>query len=122
MSAPSAQTLLASELWVSFAALLRSYIAVARQNSGEAPKIAMAGDSLAVVADQARLEVRYDAEVRAGSWRLRGPHQEETRGRFELLPEGSIALGGEILDLDHAAINLATALMEAGAKSPRREP
>ncbi len=105
--------MLTTELWISFTSLLRSYVAAAGLDSGSPADVRETGDSIAVALGGARLEMRYEPASGEGNWRLRGS-AEEVQGRFALLPEGRFSLDGTVLDLDHAAIDFAAALKQAG--------
>lgn len=115
MIAPAAPPMPATELWISFTSLLRSYAAAAGLNTAEPAKIVATADTMIATAGSARLEMQYDATHWAGNWSLRSADQPESQGQFTLLPEGRIELDGTTLDLDHAAIDFAAALMQAAA-------
>ena len=119
MSAP-AGAMLSIELWISFTSLLRGYVAAANLNFGASSEVIATENSIAVSAGKARLEMQYQPATGAGNWGLRGSGRK-TQGRFALLPDGRIELDGNTLDLDHAAIDFAAALMQAAAPSAREE-
>ena len=114
MSAAVAEETLLSELWLSFASLLRSYAAAAGLSGGPAAEAAIAGESVTITCGAARLQIVCDPVTGAGNWQLRSGAQVVTEGRFDLLPEGRIALDGSTLDLDHAAIDLVQQLSKSG--------
>lgn len=116
MSAPVVEPMLKTELWVSFLSLLRSYAAAASLNSGAEIEATESGESIAMVAGSARLEMECDSLTGTGNWRLASGGAARRQGSFALLPDGRIELDENILELDHAAIDLAAALMHAGAE------
>ena len=119
MSAP-AGAMLSIELWISFTSLLRAYVAAAGLHGGESAEVAATENSISITAGHARLAMQYEPATGAGNWVLHGTIPQ-MRGRFELLPDGRIELDGTTLDLDHAAIDFAAALMQAAAQSAREE-
>ena len=62
------------------------------------------------------LSMQVDPHSGAGYWQLTGS-ATAMQGRFILLHDGRIALDGKMLDLDHAAIDFAAALMQAASAS-----
>jgi hypothetical protein len=119
VSVPVQESMLATELWVSFGSLLRSYTAAASLNLAKPAEVAIEGNRIEAVAGAAVLSIQYDPERRTGQWVLRAGtscEEPENSGAFELLPEGAILLEGRTIDLDHAAIDFAAALMLAAAK------
>jgi len=121
MSAAAEETMLSAELWLSFASLVRAYAAVASANAGPTPKVTVTGETIRVAAGSARLEMRCDPKTGAGNWTMSRGEALLTQGRLDLLPEGSIALDGKPLDLDHAAIDLVASVVNAAASSARDE-
>lgn len=114
MSALVREGMFTAELWISFSSLVRSYTAVASLNLKLPVNVVADELNLTASAGAARLCFQFDPASGAGNWLLRGG-REEMSGRFELLPEGRMALEGKLLDLDHAAIDFAAALMQAAA-------
>ena len=108
-----------AELWVSFASVLRSYVAAASLNSAAAFTVDSSENSISIATGEALLALRVDPRTGAGDWQLTG-YATEMQGRFILLHDGRIALDGNMLDLDHAAIDFAAALMQAA--SARQNP
>jgi len=107
-----AEPMIEIELWASFVSLLRSYAAAANLNLREPVRVEESGDSVAVVAGATRLAMRFDAGK--VSWEKTGPGNEA--GSFEFLPEGRIAVDGQVLDLDHVAIEFIDSVVK-GHKS-----
>ena len=117
MSVPVEESMLATELWVSFGSLVRSYAAAASLNLGEPAEVAIDGNQIEAAAGAAVLSIQYDPGSRRGSWLLRAAGSgQESSGEFELLPDGRVSLDGRTIDLDHAAIDFAAALMQAAAR------
>lgn len=116
MTAPTARTELAAELWVSFAAVLRSYAVVASLNGGEVPRVDVFENSVTITAGCTQFSMLCDRTNGAGSWRITDGEREEMMGRFEMLPEGRMLLDGRALDLDHAAIDLVACVMESAGR------
>jgi hypothetical protein len=109
-----------AELWISFASLLRSYVAAASLNSAAEVKVDADEGSIRIATGGATLAMQLDPQSGAGYWELRGC-SPALQGRFILLHDGRIALDGKMLDLDHAAIDFAAALMQAASMSAGRE-
>ncbi|HEX4007341.1 MAG TPA: hypothetical protein VHX60_14290 [Acidobacteriaceae bacterium] len=105
-----------AELWVSFAAMLRAYGLVAGLDGGAVPEIHATENSVTLAAGSARLDVHCDLQTGEGNWVLSGAHSS-TQGIFALMPDGRIALDGNRLDLDFAAIDLAASLMRDSASA-----
>jgi hypothetical protein len=112
---------LSSELWISFASLLRSYTAARGLNKAESADVMQKGDLIRIVAGNATMELTLHPHSWGGSWCLSSGGSLERRGQLTLLPEGRIAVDGNALDLDHAAIDLVASLMSAAAASARNE-
>ena len=108
-----------AELWVSFASVLRSYVAAASINADAAFTVDSTDNSISITSGEAVLAVDVDPQSGAGYWQLTGS-ATAMQGRFILLHDGRIALDGNMLDLDHAAIDCAAALMQAA--SARQNP
>jgi hypothetical protein len=108
-----------TELWMSFASLLRSYTAARTLNDEQSADMAQEGNSIRIVAGNAAMELTFDPDNSVGSWYLCSSIGQQTRGRLVLLPEGRIDIGGTVLDLDRAAIDLVASLMNAAAGSAR---
>jgi len=109
------------ELWISFASLLRSYVAARCLNDQESADVALKGESIRIVAANTAMELTLDPHDWSGSWCLSSGVGQQTRGRLALLPEGRIDIDGNVLDLDHAAIDLVASLMNAAAGSAGNE-
>lgn len=118
MSAAAAMTL-ASELWLSFAGLVRAYAASAALNANVLVEVVATEDAVAVMAGQARLALRINAAAGSGEWELRTASTTSAHGRFALLPEGRIELDGAETELDHAAIDLVALTMRAAKLAGR---
>jgi hypothetical protein len=108
-----------AELWVSFASVLRSYVAAASLHSATVFTVDSTESAISLRTDGAVLAFQVDPQNGAGYWQLNGS-ETSTQGRFILLHDGRIALDGKMLDLDHAAIDFAAALMQAA--SARQNP
>lgn len=108
-----------AELWVSFASVLRSYVAAASLNSAATFTVDSSENSIRIATGEAVLALQVDPQTGAGYWQLAGS-ATAMEGRFILLHDGRIALDGKMLDLDHAAIDFAAALMQAA--SARQNP
>ena len=104
-----------AELWVSFASLLRSYVAAASLNSAAEVIVNSTESSIRISTGDASLAMQVDPQSGAGYWQLAG--SLDLQGRFILLHDGRIALDGKMLELDHAAIDFAAALMQAASTS-----
>ena len=109
-----------TELWISFASLLRSY-AAARSLNDESAEVTLKGDSIRIVAGNAAMQLTLDPHNASGTWSLSSGAVPRRQGRLALLPEGRIDIDGTVLELDHAAIDLVASLMNAAAGSARTE-
>jgi hypothetical protein len=116
MNAPVVEPIIENELWISFAAMLRAYGVIAGLNSGEVPQIDATDSSVILTVGRARLDVSCDLQSGMGNWLL-SREQSTSQGRFVLLPEGRIAVDGNTLELDLAAIDFAAALVSAAERS-----
>ena len=105
-----------AELWVSFASLLRSYVAAASLNLAAEVTVDADEGSIRIATGEAALAMQVDPRSGAGYWQLTGS-ATAMQGRFILLHDGRVALDGKMLDLDHAAIDFAAALMQAASAS-----
>jgi hypothetical protein len=116
-----------SELWISFASLLRSYAAARSLNDKQSADVEQKGDRIRIVAGDAAMELTLDPHNGEGEWRLISGMGQQRRGKLALLPEGRIDIDDTVLDLDHAAIDLVASLMNAAASArtaaePGRSP
>ena len=116
MSALVAEPMIETELWISFAAMLRAYGVIAGLNSGAVAQIDATASSVTSIIGRARLDVNCDLQSGVGNWLL-SREQSTSQGRFVLLPEGRIAIDGNTVELDLAAIDFAAALMSAAERS-----
>jgi hypothetical protein len=107
-----------TELWISFASLLRSY-AAARSLNDESADVSQKGDRIRIVAQNAAMDLTLDPHNASGTWSLSSTAGPQKQGRLTLLPEGRIDIDGTVLDLDHAAIDLVASLMNAAAGAAR---
>ncbi len=119
--AAAEETMVRAELWLSFGSLVRAYAAAASVNSGPAPQVDAAGETVRVTVGTYSLEMRCDPKTGAGNWILTSGESVLRRGPIQLLPEGRIALDGKTLDFDHAAIDLVASVMNAAANPARNE-
>ncbi len=101
-----------TELWHSFAVLLKSYAAAATVNGLEHGVLALTPTSLNVVAASSTLSVGYYAALGRGVWSV-DARGELGHGTFELNDDGSVSLDGAPFDMDHAAIHLIGLLTSA---------
>lgn len=102
--------MLLTELWLSFASVMRSYAAAGGPTAG----VAATEDSIIVVSGAAQLAMCVDPQSGAGNWQMQREGAITARGAFALLPEGRIELEGRALDLDHAAIDFVALVKQAG--------
>jgi hypothetical protein len=101
------EPMLETELWVSFVSVLRAYAAAASLHSNAAPQIEVTPDSVALVADASRTDLRFDPLSRIVQSRTRNVHGDLlAAGEFEILPDGTIGIDGAKLEMDHVAIDL----------------
>jgi hypothetical protein len=114
------------EIWHSFASLLKSYAAAASLNGAEHGVLVLSDSSLNIVAGRATLSVGYYATLNRGAWSMTegtDRHQyaeqprEVERGNFDINADGTIALDGNTIDMDHAAIQLVAALTVAASRN-----
>lgn len=103
------------ELWSSFVSLLRSYAAAANLNRCDPVLVEEAGDSVDVVAGTTCLTLRFDFPGATVNWT--GSGTLASSGSFEFLPEGTIAIAGNVQDLDHVAIGFIASVTHAGRGS-----
>lgn len=106
-----------TELWLSFVSLLRSYAAAANLNLREPAVVEEAEDLVSITAGKTRLVMRFDAGK--VTWEKHGVGSETATGSFEFLPEGTIAIGGKVQDLDHVAIEFIASVTHGGKGSGR---
>jgi len=120
MSAATAEEpMVCAELWLSFGSLVRAYTAAASLDVDPAPQVEIKGETICLTAGSARLAMNCDSKTGAGSWQLTSAETVVRQGQLQLLPEGRIELDGKTLDLDHAAIDLVAAVMNAAANPAR---
>jgi len=106
------------EVWRSFVSMLRSYAAAATLHAG-AVRVQTAENEVRVASTAAELAMQFDVESGVVSWTRCGGAGEVAAGRFEILHDGVVSVGGVTRDLDHAAIDLIASVTE-GAKGGRR--
>ena len=111
-SDPRQQLRVYAELWVSFAALIRSYVAandLARPVSKHAIVDEGENGRLTVRAGRKSLVLEFDAATGAGSWTVyeddTGPERELERGKFDIGEDSRVGLSARPgrLELDVAA-------------------
>ncbi|AXC15082.1 hypothetical protein ACPOL_5838 [Acidisarcina polymorpha] len=106
-----------TELWRSFASLLRSYAAAASLNGVEHGVLDLTPGSLEIVVKGSTLRVEYYPTLGRGVWSLTTKDKQERdkqeRGTFELNADGTVALDRSEFDMDHAAIHLVGLLTTA---------
>lgn len=102
--------MLLTELWLSFASVMRSYAAAGSPTAG----VAVMEDSIVVISGAAQLAMYVDPRSGAGNWQLQREGATTVKGTFALLPEGRIEVEGRALDLDHAAIDFVALVKQAG--------
>jgi hypothetical protein len=107
-----------TELWTSFVTLLRSYAAAAGFHTGVV-EVRSSMESVTIGALAVELEMRFDAALGRVTWQKRVAREEAKSGRFQFLPEGTIAIDGTTKDLDHVAIDF-IALVTERAKGGSR--
>jgi hypothetical protein len=110
----AADLMIETELWVSLQSLLQAYAAAAEAHGELAVTVESTEKAVIITAASALLQMNYDAATGEGTWTLRRHFAELSQGQFRLLQSGRIALGGQELDLDHAAIDWIAELMRAG--------
>jgi hypothetical protein len=110
--ASGGHALVVGELWVSFVALIRSYVAghdLAKPVSEHALVDEGEGGHLTLRGDGRTLELEFDAANGAGSWTVYeddpGPDRVLERGTFEIGEDSRVALSDRVgkLDLEVAA-------------------
>lgn len=111
-SDPGQQRRVYAELWTSFVALIRSYVAandLARPVSKHATVNEGENGRLAVRAGHKSLALEFDAATGAGSWTVYEdcpkPERKLERGRFDIGEDSRVGLSGRAgkLELDLAA-------------------
>jgi hypothetical protein len=78
---------------------------------------------VAIYASESRTEFHFDPATRTVEFQKRSNADGLlTSGRFEILPEGAIQIGGSKQDMDHVAINMVWSALEHDlrAKGGRR--
>jgi hypothetical protein len=118
MKTATAEQILEAELWVSFISLLRSYAAAASLNNGATARVEELDNLVAIVVNEARLQMQFDPETGRVNWRMGSRDNQPITGSLEFLPDGMIAVGGAEKDMDHVAIELVASLMD---RDPRRK-
>lgn len=110
------------QLWLSFISVLKSYAAVANLE-GQGSQMSNLDDSpcgiiwSSACRDERRrcsLGISYDTQTGRGHWHLHagdaapfsGKHDSTLMRDLALNLDGTVALDGSILDMDHAAIEL----------------
>jgi hypothetical protein len=107
VSATAAEPMIEVELWVSFASLLQAYTAAASVNLETPPRVEAGEGFVAIVAADARTDFRFDtATLRVESEKRSHAGDLLAQRSFEILPDGTIEIGGSRQDMDHVAINL----------------
>ncbi|HEX3986230.1 MAG TPA: hypothetical protein VHX13_06405 [Acidobacteriaceae bacterium] len=106
MSAVAVEPALATELWVSFVSLLRSYAAVTGLHGGESVDVSVAGNSVVFCSGLVECSMRVARRTGVVSWNLREKGPEMAAGRFELLPDGRIQQDGLVQEMDSVAIDM----------------
>ena len=102
-----------TELWLSFASMLRSYAAAASLHAGEV-HLRSTEDSVTISTRAAQIELHFDPESGIATWAKLAEHQAAVRGSFEFVPEGGIRMDGATKDLDHAAIDFVASVTAEG--------
>src|SRR5258708_29730567 len=112
---PASKPDLRTELWHSFASLLRSYAAAASLHGLKHGVLDLTDNSVNIVAALSTLNVGYFAALGRGVWSVAAQGKQES-GTFELNADGTVSLdGGAAFDMDHAAIHLIGSLTSAAA-------
>jgi hypothetical protein len=114
------ETKLATELWLSFRSVLRSYAAAASLHSEEAARVAWTESDVTLSGARACLDLKVDLASGRGCWHLCAGGAEAAHGKFDLLPEGTIDVDGKIQDLDHAAIHFVALVTETEKAQARK--
>jgi hypothetical protein len=96
-----------AELWTSFAALIRSYVAandLAKPVSNHALVDEGDGGTLTLRGERKTLDLEFDAANGTGSWTLYeddpGPDGVMERGRFEIGKDSLVAMSGRAAKLE----------------------
>ena len=113
MTASATEERVQSLLCQAFAALVHGYTGVAALHDGKEAAFEETGTGIRVDVDGAQLELRYDPRTGAGEWHIGGHAGLNRQGRFELQPDGTIALDGTAMEMDHAAIDLSALLKKS---------
>ena len=120
--ASGGDSLVARELWVSFVALIRSYVAghdLAKSVSEHALVDEGEGGHLTLRGDGKVLELEFDASSGAGGWAVYeddpGPDRVLERGTFEIGEDSQVALSDRVgkLELEVAAEAFTAKVFEA---------
>ena len=99
-----------SLLCQAFGALVHAYAGVAALHDGKEAVFAETGNGIRVDVEGAQLELSYDPQTGIGDWHI-GDHSGLNRqGHFELQSDGTVALDGTLMEMDHAAIDLSALL------------
>jgi len=100
------------QLWESFLSLLKSYAAAASLHGGRLEVAAISECEALVSAGTRVLDIWCFPESGGGDWAI-GRSTGEPTGDFRLNTDGTIALDGSTMDMDHAAIQLISSLTNA---------
>jgi hypothetical protein len=101
-----------TELWHSFSVLLKSYAAAASLNGVEHGALDLNASSLHIAAGRSILKVGYYFALGRGVWSIFIRGKQEL-GNFELHPDGTVSVDNQVLDMDHAAIQIIGVLTSA---------
>jgi hypothetical protein len=116
LSAPVAEPMVETELWISFVSLLRSYAAAASLASGKVAVVSN-NESVTISAFAVQIEMKFDSKSGQGTWEKRVAGHAVFPDTFAIRPEGTIHINGAVRDLDHAAIDLIASVAERGKET-----
>ncbi|MGA7521784.1 MAG: hypothetical protein WBW84_04845 [Acidobacteriaceae bacterium] len=120
MSDLAVESALATELWISFVSLVRSYAGVAGLHGGDGVDVVVSGDSVQLSAGRVECMMRLAEESGAVVWSLRDDLRELAAGRVELRPDGRIEQDGTDQEMDSVAIDMVARVRDRAGKEGRR--
>ena len=90
----------------SFSALVHGYAGVAALHDGKTAAFEETENGILVEVEGTQLTLDYDSSTGTGEWRIQGPFGVYRQGSLEFHSDGTLALDGLIMEMDHAAIDL----------------
>ena len=113
MSETATEQRVQSLLCHAFAALVHAYAGVAALHDGKEAAFEETEDGVRVEVEGFQLKLHFDPQTGIGEWHIGGHSGLNRQGHFELQSDGTIALDGTVMEMDHAAIDLSALLKKS---------